>query len=164
MRIALLTPLLMVPLANCASNRSLLASDPSFRPQARELAVDVCVMHKPSAPFRIVGTLRVEADQGTEVVEIQRLALLEAARVGCELVIAPQLIATALAPPAPFVLTHGGDDHPGPSSGAGPGPGAGPTSGPTQGPSDARGSSNSGGVSVHEFGCGVYLNERKTDA
>jgi hypothetical protein len=164
--------LLALPLlAACATERAFLAIDPAFQPNPRASPVDVCILHKPSAPYRIVGTLRVEASPDDEAIEVQRLALIEAARVGCELLVAPQLVSSNQLQ-FPFLLTHGGEDHGGggPSTGPGSGPGTGPTQGPTQG-SDSRGSTNPGGSSrdanrrvVHEFGCGLYRVDKVTDA
>lgn len=163
--------LLALPLFTaCASERAFLAIDPAFQPSPRPYPVDVCILHKPSAPYRIVGTLRVEAGPDDEAIEVQRLALVEAARIGCELLIAPQLVSSNQLQ-FPFVLTHGSDDHGGgPSGGPGAGPGAGPTQGPNQG-GESRGNSSPGASSrdpnrrvVHEFGCGLYRLDKATDA
>lgn len=163
---------LTLPLISaCATERAFLATDPSFQPGPRASSVDVCLLHKPSAPYRIVGTLRVEAGPEDDAIEVQRLALVEAARVGCEVLVAPQLV-SSIELPFPFVLTHNGDDHGGGAAASpGMGPGAGPTQGPAQG-SDSRSSSTPGGAgrdsanrrTVHEFGCGLYRPDKSTDA
>lgn len=152
--------LLLPLLAGCASQRSFVPSDPLFQPHSRVLPVDVCLLHKPSAPYKVVGLLRVSANPDDGLLEVQQMALAEASRVGCELLVAPQFITArrGLAAP-PVVLVHGGEDH---SSNASPGAGRGQDSGP--GPSDSRSGSSSAGPArdgansrvIHEFACGIY--------
>lgn len=152
--------LLLPLLAACASQRVFVPIDPQFQPHARALPVDVCLLHKPSAPYKVVGTLRVSANPDDGLLEVQQMALAEASRVGCELLVAPQFISARS--PRSFVLVHGGEDH---SSNASPGAGRGQDNGPA--PSDSRTSSGSNGPAregansrvIHEFACGVYNRE-----
>lgn len=147
---------LALPLISaCATSRAFLPTDPSFQPSPRAFPVDVYLLQTPSAPYRIVGTLRVEADPDDDAIEVQHLALVEAARVGCELLIAPQLI-SRLDLPFPFVLAHGGEHGGGAAAGSGAGAGAGPTPGAGRDLASRR--------VIHEFGCGLYRLDKITDA
>jgi hypothetical protein len=81
--------LALVLLAGCARSAAFEASDPAFRPRAREGDVDVFQTAPPARPYDEVGLIRVK-DPATPREAVER-AVGKARAVGCDLLVARRL-------------------------------------------------------------------------